>query len=87
MLRIVLVQLVLFAIPFLVWALYVLMVRRRVAQDGLFNDAPMAWLIVSGVLLAAAALFFLAFTTGSPPDGKYVPPRYEDGRIVPGHVE
>jgi len=88
MLRIVLIQIALFATPFLVWALYVLAVRRRRAvSGGVFDDAPIAWLIVSGIILAAASLFFLAVSTGSEPGGSYVPPRYEDGRIVPGHVE
>lgn len=88
MLRIVLIQIALFATPFIVWALYVLIMRRRrAAAGGVFDDAPVAWLIVAGVLLAAASLFFLAVSTGSEPGGTYVPPRYEDGRIVPGHVE
>lgn len=88
MLRIVLIQIALFATPFLVWTLYVLIMRRRrAAAGGLFNDAPIAWLIVAGALLAAASLLFLGVSSGAERDGTYVPPRYEDGRIVPGHVE
>jgi hypothetical protein len=32
-------------------------------------------------------LFYTALTTGSDPEGTYVAPRWEGGRIVPGHVE
>jgi len=87
MLRIVLIQLMLFATPFVVWGLYVLLMRRKAAAEGpLFNDAPTVWLMVSGIGLAAAGLVWLAVFSGTPGDGTYVPPHYEDGRIVPGRV-
>lgn len=85
MARIILLQLMLFATPFLVWAGWVLVMRRRRAA-GVFDDAPLAALIIAGVLLCVAALFAMALTGGAEPGGTYVPPRYEDGRIVPGHV-
>jgi hypothetical protein len=34
----------------------------------------------------AAGLVWLAVFSGTPGEGTYVPPRYEDGRIIPGHV-
>lgn len=87
MLRIILIQLLLFAIPFVVWALYTLLMRRKAAVAGpMFNDAPYAWLIVAGVGCMAAGLVWLAVFSGTPGEGTYVPPRYEDGRIIPGHV-
>lgn len=89
MLRIVLIQLLLFAVPFIVWALYVLMVQRRsLASGGAFNDAPIAWLLGAGTAMVAAGLVYLAVFSGTPAgEGQYVPPRLEDGRIVPGHIE
>lgn len=89
MLRIVLIQLLLFAIPFIVWALYVLMVQRRsLAAGGAFNDAPIAWLLGAGTAMVAAGLVYLAVFSGTPAgEGQYVPPRLEDGRIIPGHIE
>ncbi|MEP0069400.1 DUF6111 family protein [Pyruvatibacter sp.] len=89
MLRIVLIQLLLFAIPFIVWALYVLMVQRRsLASGGAFNDAPIAWLLGAGTAMVAAGLVYLAVFSGTPAgEGQYVPPRLENGQIVPGHIE
>jgi len=89
MLRIVLIQLALFATPFVVWALYVLTVRRRkAATGGVFDDTPFTGLVVAGTVMVAAGLLYLAAFSGDPAgDGTYVPPRYEDGRIVPGHIE
>jgi len=88
MLRVILIQLLLFATPFVVWALYVLMVQRRsLASGGAFNDAPVAWLLGLGTAMVAAGLVYLAVFSGTPAgDGTYVPPRMEDGRIVPGHI-
>jgi len=89
MLRVVLIQLLLFATPFVVWGLYVLMVQRRsLATGGAFNDAPIARLVGAGVVMVAAGLVYLAVFGGDPAgEGTYVPPRFEDGRIVPGHIE
>lgn len=88
MLRILLIQLLLFAIPFVVWALYVVAVqRRKLTSGGAFNDAPIVWLLGAGTAMVAAGLVYLALTTGTPAgEGEYVPPRLENGRIVPGHV-
>lgn len=89
MLRIVVIQLLLFAIPFVVWGLYVLLVRKQAkTSDEVFNDAPLAWLFASGAACVVAGLVYLAVFSGDPAgEGTYVPPRYEDGRIVPGHLE
>lgn len=52
-----------------------------------WQDAPWLWLAGLGVALAAVVTFGLALSGGEPTTGVYVPPRLEDGRIVPGHVE
>ena len=88
MLRILLIQLLLFAVPFVVWALYVVAVqRRKLTSGGAFDDAPIVWLLGAGTALVAAGLVYFALTTGTPAgEGEYVPPRLENGRIVPGHI-
>lgn len=65
-------------------ALYLLWARRAAAR-GLSPDIPYPWLAAAGVALLALTVFALSLRGGTP-GGKYEPPRYEDGRVVPGHV-
>lgn len=69
------------------WNLYG---RRAAAAGGtpaLLREGPWFWLILAGLGLAAAALIAGALMGGSEPGGTYIPPRLEDGRVIPGRVE
>lgn len=48
---------------------------------------PWLWLAATGVVLLAAVLFVVTVHFGTSTPGVYVPPRYENGRIIPGHIE
>ena len=48
---------------------------------------PWVWLAAAGALLLALMLFVVSVHFGSSQPGTYVPPRWENGQIVPGHVE
>jgi uncharacterized protein DUF6111 len=48
---------------------------------------PWLWLAGSGALLLAIVLFVVTVHFGAPQSGVYVPPRWEGGRIIPGHIE
>jgi hypothetical protein len=48
---------------------------------------PWVWLAAAGVLLLALVLFVVTVHFGTSQPGTYVPPRWENGRIVPGHIE
>ena len=48
---------------------------------------PWLWLAGTGVVLLALVLLVVTVHFGSSTPGVYVPPRWENGRIVPGHVE
>jgi hypothetical protein len=48
---------------------------------------PLVWLAFAGVALLAIVLVTVTVHFGEPADGRYVPPRYEDGRVIPPHVE
>jgi hypothetical protein len=52
-----------------------------------WTAVPWIWLAGAGALLLAIVLFFVTVHFGSPQEGVYVPPRWEGGRIIPGHVE
>jgi hypothetical protein len=48
---------------------------------------PWLWLAGTGVFLLAIVLFVVTVGFGTSQTGVYVPPRWENGRILPGHIE
>jgi Family of unknown function (DUF6111) len=48
---------------------------------------PWLWLATAGAMLLALVLFVVTVHFGTSQPGTYVPPRSENGRIVPGHIE
>jgi Family of unknown function (DUF6111) len=48
---------------------------------------PWIWLAAAGVVLLVLVLLTVTVHFGEPETGTYVPPRYEGGRVVPGHIE
>jgi hypothetical protein len=89
----VLVQYVLpILLPSLVYFGWLVYENRRVAQGGegrtrRWEEGPWAWLVGGGVVLAVLGAIATAALTRGGREGVYVPPRVEDGRIVPGHLE
>ena len=76
---------------FLPTALYLLWVITFGAEHGgkavRWAAVPWIWLAGAGAVLLAIVLFVVTIHFGSPQEGVYVPPRWEGGRIVPGHME
>ena len=72
-------------------ALYLVWLRTThwLETDGpvVWHKLPWVWLAVSGVGLTALVLFVVTVGFGTTARGVYVPPRFEGGRIVPGHIE
>ena len=85
MIRIVLERMVLFALPFAVFAGYVWLFHRRLRAPR--PDTPWFWLSVTGLILVIASFFYTGLTEGESTKGVYVAPQYVDGKIVPGHVK
>jgi hypothetical protein len=48
---------------------------------------PWLWLAGTGVVLLAIVLFVVTVHFGAPEEGVYVPPRWQNGEIAPGHIE
>ena len=61
-------------------------VAPATAGDPLWRDMPWPRLALAGVVLLAVVLLFGAFVPSSSPQVKYVPPRLENGQIVPGEL-
>ena len=76
---------------FLPTALYLLWVTllRPARRNGttLWAALPWLWLAAGGVVLLVIVLFVVTVHFGAPQEGVYVPPRWQNGRIVPGHIE
>lgn len=86
MIRVIGTELLLFLIPFALYAGYVWLQRRREAL-GEERAVPWTWLAIAGLSLALVGFGSLAMIGGAPPDADYVPPHMENGRLVPGHFE
>ncbi len=57
------------------------------ARGGGAIGLPWAWLVGAGVLLLAIVLVVVTLASSGGRQGVYVPPRWQNGRIVPGHFE
>jgi len=87
MIRVVLVNLLLLLLPTIIYFAYVYLRRQRVPNEDIVADAPIFWLLAGGVVLMLVALVILGQWETGDLAGNYVPPRFEDGQVVPGHFE
>ena len=80
-------------LPFLAYAMWLAVERRRAEKLGRgeipgWSEAPIVWLGAAGLGLATVAtLGLLLLQDGDKRSGNYVRPHVENGRIVPGHLE
>jgi hypothetical protein len=84
MLRVLLQYLLPLFLPFLVYAAYVALAHGRLPNWLGLSDRHWIVLCSAAVVLLAISLVTWSAMTGAPPDETYIPPRFEDGRIVPG---
>ena len=71
-------------------ALYLAWIRMMQGAEGgqpRWRALPWVWLVGAGTLLLIVVLVVVNVHFGKSESGVYVPPRWENGRIVPGHVE
>ena len=72
-------------------ALYLLWVRTTQWEQGggamRWRALPWLWLAGAGAVLLAVVLYVVTVHFGTSEQGVYVPPRYEGGHVVPGHIE
>ncbi|HSZ12004.1 MAG TPA: DUF6111 family protein [Rhizomicrobium sp.] len=84
MTRVLAIRALLFAVPFAIYGLYLILLRYRKVER---PETPWPQLFVAGLALVAASFVYLGLTEGETTSGHYVAPKVVDGRIVPGHVE
>jgi hypothetical protein len=84
MLRVLLHYLLPLLLPFIVYFAYIGLTRGR--APGWLDRTPWVMLLVAGVVLLVASLVTWSLWSGSGTDEVYLPPRIEDGEIVPGRT-
>ncbi len=86
MLRVALLDILLFLAPFLIYAAYMLAVRGHSAER-VIDEIPVLWLIGAGFALLIVAMVALVSFSGGRPGGTYHPSVLENGVIKPGHID
>lgn len=80
-------EIALFLLPFLAFALYLRFGRK---VDSLLDGWSLQAVVgcaLAAILLVALSLYFLEAASRGPTTGRYVPPTWKDGVLVPGHIE
>lgn len=92
MLRILLQILLPLIAPAVLYWLIARLAQRRARAAGkpadsvLAAEPPWSWLIFAGLVLAVLVIVLTQAFHGGRPGAVYEPPRYEDGKIIPGRV-
>ena len=86
MLRIALIDILLFSLPFLLYGAYMVLARGA-EPASLWENAPIVWLAAAGCGLFLAAMATLISFSGGQPGGIYHPPSIQDGVIKPGNID
>jgi len=86
MIRLLVERLLLFLVPFALYAVYLHLRENDVSKPT--EKHPWTVLFISGLVLVSASFVYWGITEGGAgTQGVYVPPHVENGRVVPGHVE
>ena len=85
MLRSIIEEVLLFVLPFCIFAGY-LVVNRRNPLDVEHWSRHVFWLAIVGLLLSIALVAYGGWTAPRS-QGAYEPPHMENGKLVPGHFK
>ncbi|MDH5771866.1 MAG: DUF6111 family protein [Rhodospirillaceae bacterium] len=94
MIRIIFTYVLPLVLPSILYFIWMGWVRRKIdaakraGEDVEHLEIKTPWirLVLAGVLLMAIGLGIIATVGGSPAGSSYQPPRFEDGKIVPGEM-
>jgi hypothetical protein len=87
MLRVVFTILLPLLLPTALYLLWLRALAPREAGAMVWAAVPWVWLAGAGAVLLAIVLFVVTVGFGTPQQGVYVAPRWQNGRIVPAHIE
>jgi hypothetical protein len=77
-------EILVFLIPFAVYALFLLATRSGLLQQSSWPVHIIAKLVLGSLLLVIVSFILLAHFSGAPPNSTYVPAHIENGKFVPG---
>ena len=83
MIRIILLNLFLFSLPFIMLALWLWWFRGTRPDQA--EMKIWAYASLAGFICMLAGLLFFRFASDAPTESVYVPPSVENGELVPGH--
>ena len=77
-------EILVFLIPFAVYALFLLATRSGLMLQSSWPVHVIAKLVLGALLLVIASFILLAHFSGAPPHSTYIPAHIENGKFVPG---
>jgi len=81
------VEIGLFLIPFVFYALFLLATNAGIVPRKAWAPPRLAALLIASLLLVVASFVVLAQFSGAPPGSTYVPAHVENGKFVPGKTQ
>lgn len=84
MIRPILTEVGIFLIPFVLFAISLVLSRKKVFERKSWPVRVFAWLAIAGFILTIISLVMFAHLSGNTPDSTYVPATMEDGKLLHG---
>jgi len=84
MIRIGSTEIVLFLLPFALYAVFLVATRAGVMDPQAWPLSRLAWLTIAALVLVIGSFIYFANYTGAPVGSTYVPAHMENGKFVPG---
>ena len=84
MIRPALTEILIFLVPFAVYAMFLVATRSGLLQQSSWPLHIIGKLVIGSFLLVIVSFILLAHFSGAPPSSTYVPAHIENGRLVPG---
>ena len=77
-------EILIFLIPFAVYALFLLATRSGLLLQTSWPVHVVAKLVLGALLMVIISFILLAHFSGAPPNSTYIPAHIENGKFVPG---
>ena len=77
-------EILIFLIPFAIYAVFLVATRSGLMQQSSWPVHIIAKLVIGSFLLVIVSFILLAHFSGAPPNSTYIPAHIENGKFVPG---
>ena len=84
MIRTGLIEIALFAAPFVLYAVFLWATKAGVMDIESWPMSRLAWLTIAALALVVGSFVFFAHFSGAKPGSEYIPAHIENGKFVPG---